>query len=201
MVSRVEDRSRSDRVRPVISDKSDEIQPYGSIVQLPIAMSEEACSSSVGDLNQLLADSITLRDLYKKHHWQVVGPTFYPLHLLFDKHADEQSKLIDLIAERIQTLGGVSVAMAHDVAEVTNIPRPPRGRESVPVQISRLLRAHEIILEEARPMIHRTEQTGDWGTNDLLMSDVIRTNELQVWFVSQHLVDEPLVRAQEEHTS
>ena len=198
MVSRVEDRNRLDRVRPVITDKSDEIQPYGSVVRLPIALSEEACTASVGDLNQLLADSITLRDLYKKHHWQVVGPTFYQLHLLFDKHADEQSKLIDLIAERIQTLGGVSVAMAHDVAESTSIPRPPRGRESVPVQISRLLHAHEIILQEVRPMIHRTEQTGDWGTNDLLMSDVIRTNELQVWFVSQHLVDEPLVHAEEE---
>src|SRR2546425_3337726 len=91
---------------------------------------------------------MTLRDLYKKHHWQVSGPTFYQLHLLFDKHFNEQSELVDAIAERIQSLGGVSIAMAHDVAEMTLIPRPPRGRDEVPMQISRLLHAHEIVLKE-----------------------------------------------------
>ena len=79
------------------------------------------------NLNQLLADTITLRDLYKKHHWQVAGPTFYQLHLLFDKHSEEQNELVDAIAERIQLLGGVSLAMAPDVAETTLIPRPPEA--------------------------------------------------------------------------
>lgn len=143
----------------------------------------------------MLADTITLRDLYKKHHWQVAGPTFYQLHLLFDKHADEQSELVDAIAERIQLLGGVSVAMAADIAETTIIPRPPKGREEPPVQISRLLHAHEIILKEARAMARRAADAGDDGTNDLLVSDVIRKNELQVWFVAEHLVDAPLVKA------
>jgi starvation-inducible DNA-binding protein len=136
-----------------------------------------------------------LRDLYKKHHWQVAGPTFYQLHLLFDKHAGEQSELVDAIAERIQLLGGVSVAMAGDVAETTLIPRPPKGREEPPVQISRLLHAHEIVLKEARAMARRATEAGDDGTNDLLVSDVIRRNELQVWFVAEHVVDTPLVRA------
>ena len=122
------------------------------------------------------------------------GPTFYQLHLLFDKHYDEQSELVDTVAERIQLLGGVSVAMAHDVAETTLIPRPPKGREEVPVQISRLLHAHEIILKEARAMARRAAEAGDDGTNDLLVSDVIRTNELQVWFVAEHVVDVPLAR-------
>jgi len=63
-------------------------------------------------LNQLLADTMTLRDLYKKCHWQVAGPTFYQLHLLYDKHYGEQNDLVDLIAERIQLLGGVTLAMA-----------------------------------------------------------------------------------------
>ena len=172
-----------------------EFHPYGHLVKLPIALAEEVCRESVANLNQLLADTFTLRDLYKKHHWQVAGPTFYALHLLFDKHHGEQDTLVDAIAERIQLLGGVSVAMAHDVAEATIIPRPPKGCEDVPAQISRLLHAHEVILEEARAMARRAAEHGDDGTNDLLVSDVIRTNELQVWFVSEHLVDVPLVHA------
>jgi starvation-inducible DNA-binding protein len=138
---------------------------------------------------------MTLRDLYKKHHWQVAGPTFYQLHLLFDKHHDEQNELVDTIAERIQLLGGVSIAMAHDVAETTLIPRAPKGREEVPVQISRLLHAHEIVLQEARAMARRAAEGGDDGTNDLIVSGVIRSNELQVWFVAEHVVEMPLVQA------
>jgi starvation-inducible DNA-binding protein len=163
---------------------------------MPIALAESVCKESVANLNQLLADTMTLRDLYKKHHWQVSGPTFYQLHLLFDKHYAEQSKLIDVIAERIQLLGGVSIAMAPDVAETTLIPRPPKGREAVPVQISRLLHAHEIVLKEARTMARLAAEQEDDGTNDLLVSDVIRTNELQVWFVAEHVVDTPVVRAE-----
>jgi starvation-inducible DNA-binding protein len=180
------------RAKPVLHQHGKEIQPYGKIAKLPIALDETACESSVNNLNQVLADTITLRDMYKKHHWQVGGATFYQLHLLFDKHHGEQDELVDSIAERIQTLGGVSIAMAPDVAETTIIPRPPRGREEVPVQISRLLEAHEFILKEARTMSREASEVGDDGTNDLLVSDVIRTNELQVWFLSEHLVAEPL---------
>jgi starvation-inducible DNA-binding protein len=149
----------------------------------------------VDNLNQVLADTITLRDLYKKHHWQAAGPTFYQLHLLFDKHYGEQNELVDQIAERVQLLGGVSVAMAHDVADMTLIPRVPKGREEVPVQISRLLQAHEIVLKEARTMARLATEAGDDGTNDLLVSNVIRSNELQVWFVAEHVVQMPLVQA------
>jgi starvation-inducible DNA-binding protein len=181
--------------RPFVHQQAHELQPFGHIVKLPIALSENACKESVANLNQILADSITLRDLYKKHHWQLAGPTFYQLHLLFDKHAGEQNELVDAVAERIQLLGGVSVAMAPDVAETTLIPRPPKGREELPVQISRLLHAHEIVLKEARAMARRAVDVGDDGTNDLLVSDVIRRNEFQVWFLAEHAVDMPLVRA------
>jgi len=183
------------RAQPMIHQEALEIQPFGHLVKLPIALSEEACKESVTNLNQLLADTITLRDLYKKHHWQVAGPTFYQLHLLFDKHYEQQNALVDAIAERIQLLGGVSLAMAHDVAETTLIPRPPKGREEVPVQISRLLHAHEIVLKEARTMARLAAEQGDQGTNDLIVTDVIRGNELQVWFVAEHVVDSPLVQA------
>ena len=180
------------RAKPVLHQHAKEIQPFGKIAKLSIALDETACESSINNLNQILADTMTLRDMYKKHHWQVGGATFYQLHLLFDKHHGEQDELVDTIAERIQLLGGVSIAMAADVAETTIIPRPPRGREEVPVQISRLLEAHEFILKEARTMAREASEVGDDGTNDLLVSDVIRGNELQVWFLSEHLVAMPL---------
>ena len=183
------------RATPLAHQHAHEIQPYGHLVRMPIALSETACQQSVENLNQILADTITLRDMYKKHHWQVAGPTFYQLHLLFDKHAGEQSELVDTIAERIQLLGGVSIAMAADVAETTLIPRLPKGREEAPVQISRLLHAHEIVLKEAHAMARNAAAAGDDGTNDMLVSDVIRRNEMQVWFVAEHVVDSPLARA------
>jgi starvation-inducible DNA-binding protein len=193
--SKSESSSILDRARPLVDQHSIEIQPYGTIAKLPIALAESVCKASVENLNQVLADTITLRDMYKKHHWQVAGPTFYQLHLLYDKHHQEQGELVDAVAERIQTLGGISLAMAHDVAETTLIPRLPRGRQEVPVQLSRLLHAHEVILLEARSMAKQAGEYGDDGTNDLLVSDVIRTNELQVWFLSEHVVPEPLVHA------
>jgi starvation-inducible DNA-binding protein len=183
------------RAGPVLHQRAHELQPFGHVVKLPIALPEAACQEGVANLNQLLADTMSLRDLYKKHHWQIAGPTFHQLHLLFDQHYEQQNELVDQIAERIQVLGGVSLAMAPDVAETTMIPRPPRGREEVPVQISRLLHAHEIVLREARTMARLALEGGDDGTNDLIVSDVIRTNELQVWFVAEHVVDTPLVRA------
>jgi len=183
------------RAEPLVNQHVPEIQPYGHLIRMPIALSEATCKESVENLNQLLADTITLRDLYKKHHWQLAGPTFYQLHLLFDKHFGEQNALVDGIAERIQVLGGVSLAMAPDVAEVTLIPRAPRGREEVPVQVSRLLHAHEIVIKEARTMARIASERGDDGTNDLIVTEIIRTNELQVWFVAEHVVPLPLTHA------
>jgi starvation-inducible DNA-binding protein len=170
-----------------------EIQAFGSIIPAPIALAESARRASVENLNQILADTMALRDLYKKSHWQVSGPTFYQLHLLFDKHFGEQLELVDLIAERIMTLGGVCIAMAADVAEMTLIPFPPKGSEEAPYQIARLLHAHEIVLKEARTMAEEADEKGDDGTNDILVSNVIRTNELQVWFISKHVVNVPLI--------
>jgi len=183
--------------QPVTARKGRELQPYGTVTRRPIGLEESARRASVEALNQILADTLALRDLYKKHHWQVSGPIFYQLHLLFDKHYQELAELVDELAERVQTLGGVSVAMAHDVAEMTRIPRPPRGREDVPTQITRLLEAHEVIVGAARQAARQAAEHGDDGTNDLLVSDVVRTNEMQVWFLSEHLMDTPLVRAGE----
>jgi len=182
--------------QPRIHQTAREIQTYGTVIHaLPLELEEPVRLEMAERLNQLLADTMTLRDLYKKSHWQVAGPTFYQLHLLFDKHYNEQAELVDTIAERIQLLGGLSVAMAHDVAELTQIQRPPKGREEVPVQLSRLLDGHQVVIRQCRELAKRASSLGDDGTNDLAISDVLRTNELQVWFISEHLVNMPLVEA------
>ena len=178
---------------PRLAPLGREIQRFGSIRLLPIALAAEARQESCQLLNEILADTMITYALYKKHHWLVAGPTFYQLHLLFDKHAAEQLELIDLIAERVQTLGGIAVGDPRHAAELTTIDRPPNGAEEVAPMIHRLLNAHQIILEKTRDAIDKTEKNEDWGSNDLLMSDVLRRNELQVWFVAEHVVDVPLV--------
>lgn len=194
----VPSRQTAINAQPRTHQRAAEIQKYGTVSHaLPLGLEEPVRLEMTEQLNQLLADTMTLRDLYKKSHWQVAGPTFYQLHLLFDKHFGEQVEIVDTIAERIQLLGGVSLAMAPDVAETTRIERPPRGREEVPVQISRLLDAHQLILEFCRGLAERADKLGDDGTNDMVISDVLRANELQVWFLSEHLVEMPLVHAED----
>ena len=181
--------------QPLLHQHGVEIQPFGTLRLLPIALAYEAPLASCQLLNHILADSLILASLYKKHHWLMRGHTFYQLHLLLDKHNDEQTELIDLLAERVQTLGGVAVADPRHVAEITTIPRPPDGAEEVPAMLSRLLEAHEIVITKIRDAITRTTANRDDGTNDMLMGDVLRRHELQVWFLAEHLVDTPAVRA------
>jgi starvation-inducible DNA-binding protein len=182
--------------QPRYHQSARELQAFGTVTSVMLQLEEPVRLEMTERLNQLLADTMSLRDLYKKSHWQVSGATFYQLHLLFDKHYEEQSEIVDTIAERIQLLGGISVAMAADVAELTRIPRPPKGREEVPVQLSRLLDAHELVITYCRELAELSTKLGDAGTNDMVVSDVLRTSELQVWFLSEHLVEAPLVEAE-----
>ncbi|MEE6260445.1 Dps family protein [Plantactinospora sonchi] len=184
--------------QPLFHQYGAEVQRFGDVRLFPIALGYNARVESCQLLNHILADTIILYNLYKKHHWLVRGHTFYQLHLLLDKHADEQLKLVDLMAERVQTLGGVAVADPRHVAELTTIPRPPNGAEQVPAMLSRLLEAHEILITKVRDAVDKTADNRDDGTNDILVSDVLRTNELQVWFIAEHLVDVPAVRIDQD---
>jgi len=178
---------------PRLDVRGPELQAFGTLRRLPIALEDGARAKSCDALNEVLADSMVLYALYKKHHWLVAGPTFYQLHLLFDKHAEEQLELVDLIAERVQSLGGIAVGDPRHAAELTTIPRPPDGAEEVAVMIDRTLHAHEIVIEKVREAIETTEEIKDWGSNDMLMGDVLRRHELQVWFLAEHVVPVPLI--------
>ena len=180
--------------QPLLHQRGYEIQQFDTLRLFPIGLAAEPRRVSCRLLNEILGDSMILHALYKKHHWLVRGHTFYQLHLLLDKHAEEQAELVDLLAERVQTLGGVAIADPRHVAEVTSVPRPPNGAEEVPAMLSRLLEAHEIIIDKVRAAIERTETSRDHGTNDLLTGEVLRRHEFQVWLLAEHLVDTPAVR-------
>jgi starvation-inducible DNA-binding protein len=186
-------RARAVSSQPRLHQRGAEIQRFGTVRLLPIALSHDARMESCQIVNNILADTFILHSLYKKHHWLMRGATFFQLHLLLDKHASEQLELIDTLAERVQMLGGIAVADPRHVAEITRIERPPNGCEPVPEMLSRMLEAHEQIIAALRDGIERTDRNGDSGTNDLLMSDVLRRHEMQVWFLAEHLVDTGLV--------
>lgn len=168
-------------------EQSPVVQAFGTLVPVRLGIADQVRFRSVAMLNRLLAHTIAIRDLYKKAHWQVSGATFYELHLLFDKHYAEQDSVMDSIAERVQTLGGVARALAHDVVEESRLSRAPSGIESALDQLRRLVDAHEFILLEARPLAREAASAGDEGTNDLVVSQIVRCNELQSWFVLRHL--------------
>ncbi len=162
-------------------------QEFGSLVPVHLGLTDKVRHCSVAALNRLLAHTTALRDLYKKAHWQTYGPNFYELHLLFDKHHNEQQALMDVLAERVQTLGGVARVLAHDIAEETRLARAPSGVESSCNQLRRFVEAHEFVLLEARPLAREASAAGDEGSNDVIVSQIIRGNELQSWFVQRHL--------------
>lgn len=188
-------KSKPSSSQPWLHQKGTQIQKFGTVRQFPVGLSYETRMFSCERTNLILADTQILFNLYKKHHWLMRGPTFYQLHLLLDKHATEQLELIDVMAERVQTLGGVAVGDPRHVAELTRVPRPPDGAEEVPAMVSRLLEAHETILIAAHDAAEQADKMGDDGTNDMLVSQVIRVGELQSWFLAEHLVDTPLVRS------
>jgi starvation-inducible DNA-binding protein len=194
-------RSAPKNAQPILGQRGREAQPYDTLVHYPLGISARAKVDNVTTLNELLARTMALRDMYKKSHWQVSGPTFYQLHLLFDKHYQEQVELMDLVAERIQTLGGVTIAMPRDVARVARSPRAKLGREQVPVELSRLVEAHARIISVARAIARQAAQNGDDATNNIIASNVLPVNEMQVWFLSEHLVDTAVVKVEKTHPS
>lgn len=179
--------------QPHLDPTSREIQTFDQLRALPIGLDADVRGEIAAGLNVILADTRILHDLYKKSHWNMRGHTFYQLHLLMDEHAKAQYALIDSIAERIQTLGAIAVGDPRHVAELTTIERAPDGAEDIPNVLTRLLAAHEKIVVAARELADTAGEAKDTTTEDLLGSEVTPVNELQIWFVAEHLVETPLI--------
>ncbi len=181
--------------QPHLDPTSREIQRFDQLRDLPIGLDHGIRAEHAAGLNVILADTRILHDLYKKAHWNMRGHTFYQLHLLMDEHAKGQYALIDQVAERIQQLGAIAVGDPRHVAELTTIERAPDGAEDIPNVLTRLLSAHERIVKASRELADKAGEAKDTTTEDLLSSAVTPTNELQIWFVAEHLVDTPLIDA------
>jgi starvation-inducible DNA-binding protein len=142
--------------------------------------------SMIDLLNPVLADLITLRDLYTQHHRQISGPTTLQRHRLFDEHLSQLNELIDQVEERLRILGGIDAVSDVDAASLTRAPRPSRGQESTSQEISRLLEAQEIVLRSMRTAALFAEEHDDSSTHDLLVRGVLRANEMQAWYLAEH---------------
>ena len=160
--------------QPRLHQHAKELQAYGTLTQYDLALGHDARAYSVSALNQLLADTIVLRDMYKKHHWQVSGPTFYQLHLLFDKHLGEAQvghrRSCSPSACRGASVGSLAGHGGRRFPSVTKIPRPPRGpRAGVGADLP-ARRAHSIKSSSNLPASAEAglRELGDDGTNDLI---------------------------------
>lgn len=148
-----------------------------------LALDPDAVKKNARNLQVILANTIYMYQLYKKYHWHVTGKDFYQYHLLFDKHAGEQPALIDGIAERMRTLGLDVAAMPMDVSADATLSEKEAAGHDPQAMVRNLLNAHEEYLKHVREAVAVTEDAGDDGTNDLLVSDVMRVHELQTWFI------------------
>ena len=147
----------------------------------------EATRKAIVDmLNGELANAIDLSLQAKQAHWNVRGPDFYQLHLLFDKVYEATQEFVDLIAERATSLGGVAEGAAEVVTKRTTLPRYPLtikgGREHVDA-LSKSLAAFAKI---ARRAIDQADELRDKDTADLF-TEISREVDKQLWFVEAHL--------------
>jgi starvation-inducible DNA-binding protein len=148
-----------------------------------IVMAGKANEATIASLNRVLADSMMLRDIYKKSQWEVTGEAFYKLRALYAVHHDEQGDLIELIAERIQSLGGRCIAMPAEVIQYTTLATPPRTPELPQAQLRRLLDAHKRMLYALQAAAKRALDIGDDATHDVLTQEVIPVHTRQCMLV------------------
>lgn len=152
-----------------------------------LGLDEKARAQGIRDLDGLLADLSALRALYKHFHWRVAGRRFIMLHKLYDEHVEQVGEHVDMVAERIQTLGGQATAWPGDVAKMTRVSAPSASSRQPEEQLRELIEAHAVVLKHAHAAAEKADEAGDLGTNDLLAGTIIRGGQLQVWFIGEHL--------------
>lgn len=150
---------------------------------LKLGFKENGFKKEEKNLQIALANSIFIYNLYKKYHWHVRGRDFYQYHLLFDEHAKQQLPIIDSLAERLRTLGFMAPGMPGDVERNKSVNEPDTSDFTPLVLCESLLKVHDAYLKHLRSTIDIADEVDDEGTEDFLVSDVLRVHELQVWFL------------------
>ena len=155
--------------------------PEAGAMPLNIGISAEDRRAIAGGLSRLLADTYTLYLKTHNFHWNVTGPQFQTLHLMFETHYTELAQAVDEIAERIRALGFAAPGTYREFAQLTSI----REAEDVPraeEMIRQLVEGHETVARTAREIFPAADQAHDEPTAGLL-TDRLQVHEKTAWML------------------
>lgn len=152
-----------------------------------IGITEKNLNKSVKLLTVLLADEMTLYIKTRKFHWNVSGASFMELHQLFQSQYTELEETIDLIAERINKLGGKTIGTLKEFADYTRISESPDKYPDQIEMLKELLSDHEHVITEMRKDIEgAAEKSKDIGTLDFL-TGLMEQHETTAWILRRYL--------------
>lgn len=148
---------------------------------MDIGINQQDRQQIADGLSHLLADTYTLYLKTHNFHWNVTGPMFQTLHLMFEQHYNELSLAVDLIAERIRALGHYAPGSYADYARLTSIPEAD-GVPKAEDMIRQLVEGHETLCRTARSIFPSVERAGDEPTADLL-TQRLQVHEKTAWML------------------
>ncbi|MFT4654329.1 MAG: starvation-inducible DNA-binding protein [Patiriisocius sp.] len=152
-----------------------------SMSNIDIGINESDRKEIASGLKKLLADSYTLYLQTHNFHWNVTGPQFRELHLMFEEHYTELAVAVDDIAERIRTLGLAAPATYKAFAELSRI-KEVDGVPKAAEMVKLLMQGHEAVVKTCREVLKLSQQADDESTS-ALVSDRMRVHEKTAWML------------------
>ena len=152
-----------------------------------IGISEINLQKSINILTVILSDEMTLYIKTRKFHWNVAGESFMELHKLFESQYTELEAIVDVVAERINKLGGKTIGTMNEFTLLTRIIEHPNKYPVQKAMISELLSDHELLIEDLRKDIDLcSDENHDAGTADLL-TGILQQHESIAWILRRYL--------------
>jgi starvation-inducible DNA-binding protein len=152
-----------------------------------IGLKKEQAAGVIERLTSLLADEFVLYAKTRNYHWNVTGPHFGALHVLFEKQYEELAEIADEVAERVRALGGQAVGTLAEFQEHTRLKEEPNHYPSDRTMLANLLHDHESVIRSSRDDLDAcANQFGDAGTSDFL-TGLMERHEKTAWMLRAHL--------------
>ncbi len=159
---------------------------YDDFMEINIGISPDARNEIVRQLSVVLADTFTLYLQTHFYHWNVTGPQFQTLHLMFETQYNELWMATDLIAERIRALGGEAPGSYSSYAKLTHLKESSKAPKAE-VMIQNLLEGHEAVTRSIRGAFGPAEKANDQATVDML-TQRLQIHEKTAWMLRSLLV-------------
>ncbi len=156
-------------------------------MKVAIGIKDSGIKAIAEELNKLLADTYTLYLKTQNFHWNVTGQLFYSLHLMFEKQYEELAEAVDVIAERIRTLGFHASASFNEFSKLTRLKEATQGL-SAEKMIHELLADHETITRSCHEMMRIAQEAGDEGTVDLFI-ERMREHDKTAWMLRSSILN------------